>query len=78
MLIPMKFRWRNIRHDIDRKADRAYLWLAVRLPRRLRMWVVVDSTNSARELHPDPTGYAGPDGLGYKHIYEGALRVRRA
>lgn len=40
------------------------------------MWVVVDSTNQARLLYPDPTGYADPDGLEYKHIYDGALKSR--
>lgn len=38
------------------------------------MWVVVDATNTARNLYPDPSGYAGPDGLDYRHIHDGALR----
>jgi hypothetical protein len=61
-----------------KRIDNALLWLAARLPGRLRMWVVVDATNTARRLHPDPTGYAGPDGLGYKEIHDGALRGRDA
>lgn len=64
----------NVRYEAGKRVDRAYLWLAARLPARLRMWVVVDSTNEARRLYPDPTGYAGPDGLEYKHIHDGALR----
>lgn len=68
--------WHNIRYEAAKRVDRMALAIAVRMPGRLRMWVVVDSTNDARLLHPHPTGYAGPDGLGYKEIYDGALRTR--
>ena len=68
-------RWHNIRYEIGKRVDRFCLWLAYHMPGKLRMWVVVDCTNTARLLHPDPTGYAGPDGLGYREIYDGALRA---
>lgn len=64
----------NVRYEAGKRVDRVCLWLAHRFPARLRMWVVVDSTNEARRLYPDPSGYAGPDGLEYKHIHDGALR----
>lgn len=69
--------WHNIRYEIDKRVDRLSLTIAHRLPGRLRMWVVVDSTNAARRLYPHHTGYAGPDGLTYKEIYDGALAPRR-
>lgn len=68
----------NVVYELGKRLDRACLWLAHRMPARLRMWVVVDSTNVARGLHPDPTGYAGPDGLEYRHIYDGALRSKQS
>jgi hypothetical protein len=64
----------NLRYEAGKRLDSACLWLAGRMPNRLRMWTVVDATNTARRLYPDPTGYAGPDGLGYKEIHDGALR----
>lgn len=66
--------WINVRYELGKRVDRCCLWLAARMPAKLRMWVVVDSTNTARRLYPDPTGYAGPDGLGYPEIYDGARR----
>lgn len=71
-------RWHNVRHEIDRKLDGLLLTVAHRMPARLRMWVVVDSTNTARRLYPEPDGYAGPDGLTFKHIYDGALRTKQS
>lgn len=75
--LPLMFRrgfgWR---YSLDKRLDRLALWLAVHMPARLRIWVVVDSTNAARRMYPDPSGYAGPDGLGYEHIHDGALRRR--
>jgi hypothetical protein len=68
--------WHNLRHEFDRRLDMLCLSLAIRMPARLRLWVVVDSTNTARQLYPDPTGYAGPNGLEYRHIHDGALRGR--
>lgn len=70
--------WHNLRYEADKRIDRICLAVASRLPSRLRMWVVVDSTNEARRLYPHATGHAGPDGLGYSEIYDGALRERRA
>lgn len=64
------------RHDLDRWLDMRALDLARVLPKRLRMWVVVDSTNEARRLYPHASGYAGPDGLTYAHIHDGARRER--
>jgi hypothetical protein len=49
----------NWRYEIAKRLDKFYLAVAILMPRRLRMWVVVDSTNTARRLYPDPTGYAG-------------------
>lgn len=69
-------RWHNIRYEADKRIERLCLAVAVRLPARLRLWVVVDSTNVARNLYPHPSGYAGPDGLGYSEIHDGALRRR--
>jgi hypothetical protein len=67
--------WHNVRYGADKRLDRLALNVARRLPGRLRMWVVVDSANtSIFELHPRPDGYAGPDGLTYAHIYDGARR----
>jgi hypothetical protein len=70
-------RWRDWRYELDKLRDRVSLKLAILMPNRLRMWVVVDCTNTARALYPHPTGYAGPDGLGYSHLYAGALRARQ-
>ncbi len=64
----------DMKYEIDKRMDRIALWIAHRLPARLRMWVVVSATNEARRLYPHENGYAGPDGLGYKEIYDGALR----
>lgn len=66
--------WHNWRYEVMKRRERFWLWLARKLPGELRMWIVVDATNIARELYPDPTGYAGPDGLGYNEIYDGARR----
>lgn len=68
--------WHNIRHEIDKRIDRLYLNLADRMPRRLRVWVVAYSTNEARKLYPSLDGYAGPDGLGYKEIFDGARKAK--
>jgi len=64
----------NWRYEVNKRIERSCLWLAVRMPAELRKWVVVDSTNIARRMYPHPSGYAGPDGLGYKEIYDGAVR----
>lgn len=69
--------WHNVRYEMSKRVERVLLAIAHRMPARLRVWVVVDSTNVARELHPHPTGYAGPDGLGYAEIYDGAMRCHR-
>lgn len=66
----------HLKYEVGRKLDHALLWLAGHMPGRLRLWVVVCATNDARRLYPDPTGYAGPDGLGYKEIYDGARRMK--
>jgi hypothetical protein len=66
----------DVRYEIGKRGDRACIWLAHRMPARLRLWVVVDSTNVARNLYPHPTGYAGPDGLTYREIHDGALREK--
>lgn len=68
----------TFKYELGKRVDRLLLWCAVRMPKRLRMWVVVDATNVARRLHPHPSdpGYAGPEGLGYSEIYDGALRQR--
>lgn len=66
----------HVRYEIGKRIERLCLWIACRLPAQIRLWVVVDSTNVARQLYPDPTGYAGPDGLTYKEIHDGALRKR--
>lgn len=69
-------RWSNLRYEAHKRVERLCLAIAVRLPAQIRLWVVVDSTNEARRLYPHPTGYAGPDGLGYPEIHDGALRTR--
>lgn len=69
--------WHNWRYEATKRVERFWLWLACRLPGDLRMWVVVDATNRAREMYPHPSGYAGPDGLGYSEIWDGARRERR-
>ena len=66
----------NLRYEAEKRIERLLLVVAMRMPARLRMWVVVDATNTARKLYPHPTGYAGPEGLGYREIYDGALGVR--
>lgn len=76
LALPPALRWHNLRYEFDKRLDKLCLWLATLFPARLRMWVVVDSTNTARRLYPEPDGYAGPDGLGYRHIYDGARRER--
>lgn len=68
--------WHNLRYEVSKRVDRTLLAAARRMPARLRMWAVVVSTNTARELYPHPTGYAGPDGLGYREIHDGALGTR--
>jgi hypothetical protein len=67
-------RLRDWRYEIDRAKDLACLRLAHRAPGRLRMWFVVAATTTARQLYPHPSGYAGPDGLTYEHLHDGALR----
>lgn len=70
--------WRrrhNLLYEAGKRLDRLCLNVAHRAPARLRLWFVVDSTNAARVLYPDPSGYAGPDGLGYTEIYDGARRT---
>ncbi len=69
--------WHNIRYEMSKRVERICLTIACHLPTEIRKWVVVDSTNEARRLYPDPTGYAGPDGLTYKEIYDGARRTRK-
>lgn len=65
----------TFRYEINKRLDLLYLKAARVMPGRLRMWVVVDSANTAIfEVHPRPDGYAGPDGLDYKQIYDGACR----
>ncbi len=67
----MKYDWK---YEIGKRKERFWMALAYRLPAQLRKWVVVHATNEARRLYPHSTGYAGPDGLGYNEIYDGALR----
>jgi hypothetical protein len=69
-------RWHNVRYEVGKRVERFYLWLAERMPAQLRMWAVVVATNEARRLYPHPTGYAGPDGLTYKEIHDGALAAK--
>lgn len=69
-------RGHNLRYEAHKRVERACLAIAVKLPREIRRWVVVDATNVARRLYPHPTGYAGPDGLGYSEIHDGATRRR--
>lgn len=64
----------NVRYEIYKRVEKMLIGIAKRMPKQLRMWVVVDATNTARQLYPHSTGYAGPDGLGYQEIYDGALR----
>lgn len=67
--------WHNVRYEADKRLDRFALWIAHRMPGRLRKWVVVSSANeSIFNLHPRPDGYAGPDGLTFSEIYDGAVR----
>ncbi len=67
----------NLKYEIGKRADRALLHIAHIMPGRLRMWVVVSSANeSIFNLHPREDGYAGPDGLTFSHIYDGAVRKR--
>jgi hypothetical protein len=69
--------WHNIRYEINKRVERFLLTVAMRMPGKLRMWVVVDSANySIFNLHPRPNGYAGPDGLTFEQIYDGALREK--
>lgn len=64
------------RSDVQRRVDDAASAIARRLPRRLRAAVVTDACIVARDLYPDPDGYAGPDGLGYAELWDGANRRR--
>jgi hypothetical protein len=64
----------NWRYEARKRLERVCMWIAHRMPGELRKWVVVDATNTARLMYPDPTGYAGPDGLDYPHILDGAER----
>ncbi len=66
----------HLRYEASKRIERVALAIATRLPREIRKWVVVNATNEARRLYPDPTGYAGPDGLTYREIYDGAQRRR--
>jgi hypothetical protein len=40
-------RLHNIRYELSKRGDKALLWVAHRLPKRLRMWVVVDASAAA-------------------------------
>lgn len=73
--MPYWLRLESLRYEAGKRLDRLCLAVACRAPARLRTWFVVDATNEARTLYPDPTGYAGPDGLGYCEIYDGARRT---
>ena len=65
----------HLRYEIGKRLDDVFRRLARRLPARLRVWVVVDSANTAIfDLHPRADGYAGPDGLTFSEIYDGAQR----
>lgn len=66
--------WHNIKYEISKRFDQVLLKIATKLPGRLRMWVVVDSANTSIRLHPRVDGYAGPDGLNFNQIYDGAER----
>lgn len=68
--------WHNWKYEVHKRVERFWLWVAHRAPAQLRLWIVVDSTCVARDLYPHSTGYAGPDGLTYKEIHDGALRKR--
>jgi|1186.fasta_scaffold240930_2 hypothetical protein len=68
--------WHNIRYEINKRVERFLLTVAMRMPGKLRMWVVVDATNTARRMYPHTSGYAGPDGLCFQEIYDGALREK--
>jgi len=73
--------WHNVRYEIVEKRIKTNLclWIARHLPRQVRLWVVVDSANeSIFNVHPRPDGYAGPDGLTFAEIYDGAIRAKRA
>lgn len=66
--------WHNWRYEARKRVERLCLAIARRMPAELRKWVVVDATNTARRLYPAPDGYAGPDGLEFRHIIDGAIR----
>ena len=67
--------WHNVRYEAGKRVDRLYLKLARHMPGKLRMWVVVDAANTAIfDIHPRPDGYAGPDGLTFSEICDGAIR----
>jgi hypothetical protein len=72
--LPYWIHWHNVRYEVGKRIERLCLAVATRMPGELRKWVVVDATNVARRMYPDPTGYAGPDGLEYRHIHDGAQR----
>jgi hypothetical protein len=68
-------RMHTIKYEVNKRVDNMLLKIARHMPARLRMWVVVDSANtSIFHIHPREDGYAGPDGLTFREIYDGALR----
>jgi hypothetical protein len=57
------------------RGENAISWLARRLPRRLRIAVVVNAAADASDPRRGGRyreGYAGPDGLTYADLYDGA------
>lgn len=69
----LRLRYRIGRADLDRRLDKLACRVAHRLPRRLRLWAVVDAAARAREPEMRPGGgYCGPDGLTYKDLHDAA------
>lgn len=72
--------WALMKHGLEAKVDAAAMWVARRLPARLRKAVVLDAfvrASDPRSGGPVRGGYAGPDGLMYEDAMRTAEMTRR-
>jgi hypothetical protein len=59
----------------DRFKDDLAAALARRLPRRVRLWAVVDAAVRATEPAMRSGGYCGPDGVTFKDMHDAVAKV---
>lgn len=78
----LRLRLRLLRHDLDRRLEKALMFIARHTPKRVlrAMLVELACRATAQELI-GPHAYAGPDGVDYErmwHALDGQLPKHRA